>query len=179
MGEQPFKPGIHAAVNHNPLTYKSVLPASINYDIIFLQNLSPANCYAKYVPLNGALPLTLLNFAAANKGLKNVLSWQTSSEINTDYFAVERSENGDEFYGIAKLKSTNYFSINNYRYEDVLNSNAIIYYRLKQTDVDGKYSYSKVISLHQNIESLIQVVPNPASKNCTIYFNAVINMPAV
>ncbi|MEP6467437.1 MAG: T9SS type A sorting domain-containing protein, partial [Parafilimonas sp.] len=154
--------------------YISIQQASDNHDILFLKTAGNGKCYAKYVPFEGVLPLTLLNFNAVNKGSLNIVSWQTASEINTDYFSVERSNDGTNFYEIAKRRTNNLQSINNYTYADAVTSNTDVFYRLKSVDADGKFTYSKIISFHQNNNASFKIIPNPAATNCTIYFNAVV-----
>jgi hypothetical protein len=61
------------ATGHTPTFYQQVLPASNNHDIIFLQYASPATCYAKYVPFDIVLPVTIISFNGVNKGVINVL----------------------------------------------------------------------------------------------------------
>lgn len=161
------------AVNHAPSYYQQVLPASNNHDIIFTQYGNPTLCYAKYVPFNTLLPLKLISFNAVNKGSINLLSWQTTSEINTAYFSIERSEDGKIFNEINKVKSKNGTAINNYNYEDGAISTSDVYYRLKEIDEEGKFTYSNVVAIHQNTNSFLRIVPNPATKNCTVYFNPV------
>lgn len=169
-------PGIGVAVGatgHTPTFYQQVLSASNNHDIIFLQYNSPSTCYAKYVPFYSLLPLNIISFNGVNKGAKNVLSWQTTTEINTGYFSVERSGDGNHFSEIGKVAAKNSVAINNYNYEDAATSNTDVYYRLKETDKDGKVTYSNIINIHQTLNSSLGIFPNPAIKNCTIYFNAV------
>ncbi|MDD3740367.1 MAG: T9SS type A sorting domain-containing protein [Bacteroidales bacterium] len=91
------------------------------------------------------LPVDLAMFTAIcdNKNVK--ISWQTQSEINNDYFSLEKSTNGKDFFEIYKvLGCGNCNFINNYEYID--NSEGTNYYRLKQTDFDGTPSYSEIIS---------------------------------
>ncbi|MEP6467795.1 MAG: T9SS type A sorting domain-containing protein [Parafilimonas sp.] len=144
------------------------VPVSNNHAILML-----SGGFAKYVPLDGVLPLTLISFNAENNGIKNIISWQTAAEINTNYFSVERSKDGINFYEIATQKSNNAPSINNYSYTDAANSDADVYYRLKMMDTDGSFTYSKIVSLPQNNNAFFKIIPNPATANCTIYFDAV------
>jgi type IX secretion system substrate protein len=161
-----------SAVNHSTFNYVSVVHASNNHDILFLKD-ALFYCYAKYIPFNSILPVALLNFTVENNGTKNIISWQTVSEINTNYFSVERSDNRNNFYEIERQKANNSQSINNYAYADAGISHADVYYRLKSVDADGSFTYSKVISIHQNNNTSFKIIPNPAAINCIIYFDAV------
>ncbi len=75
------------------------------------------------------------------------LHWTTASETNNELFTVERSADGFEFLPIANIKgainSTNFI---NYSIKDLNPLNGINYYRLKQTDSDGEFEYSEIIS---------------------------------
>jgi hypothetical protein len=168
-----------AAPNHYPSFYQRVLPVSNNHDIIFLRQNGGGVSFAKRVPLDGVLPIVILNFNAENKGPINALSWQTTSAINANYFSVEKSNDGNNFYEIAKLKTADISSINNYNYEDEAQSNTVVYYRLKQTDADGASSYSKIESIRENFDAIMRISPNPAIKSCTIYFDTPGNNNAV
>ncbi|MBK9402646.1 MAG: T9SS type A sorting domain-containing protein [Bacteroidetes bacterium] len=80
-------------------------------------------------------------------GSKVRLSWSTASEVNNDYFTVERSDKTmDEFNFIDKVNSymNNSNILLNYESWDESPLQGLQYYRLKQTDLDGQYSYSEV-----------------------------------
>ncbi|MFY8189480.1 MAG: hypothetical protein ACOVK9_00835, partial [Bacteroidia bacterium] len=92
------------------------------------------------------------------------ITWQTASETHNDFFEIERKVDAGNFETIGKVDGNgNSKTINNYSYFDIINNNnQSIAYRLKQTDVDGNYAYSKIVNLNQNQnnESSIEVV-NP------------------
>ena len=96
----------------------------------------------------GILPIELSTFTASiNNGLV-VLNWSTLSETNNDYFTVEKSETGQDFHTIGKVNGTgNSLEKNYYSFEDRNAGLNSIYYRLKQTDFDGHYSYSNTVSV--------------------------------
>ena len=112
------------------------------------------------------LPVTILSFTANYVAANNVkVSWSTTDEVNASYFVVERSSNGSDFIDVSQvnaIESTN--PIHNYNVNDQLynvNSN-VVYYRLRIVDNDGKYSYSKIISVKlDQPENSISVYPNP------------------
>jgi len=94
-----------------------------------------------------ALPIELINFEGICKESIINLYWSTSAEINNDYFTVERSYDGHDFdyLGIVQGAGNSPY-INNYQYTD-FNVLAKQYYQLKQTDFDGNFSYSEIISV--------------------------------
>ena len=96
--------------------------------------------------------------------------WETTREINADYYQIERQERGSGlFQTIGKVSANNNASeINKYQFADQqltqLENNREILYRIKQVDVDGKFEYSKTIELVNNIQPFaINVYPNPAT----------------
>jgi extracellular elastinolytic metalloproteinase len=110
------------------------------------------------------LPIELLAFdAKVNPKNQVELDWTTTSELNNDYFTVERSLDGQNFEAIAEVKSKG--DGNTIRYYDALDERpykGTSYYRLKQNDLDGSYSYSKVKAVEINgWNQEVQVVPNP------------------
>ena len=116
------------------------------------------------------LATTWLYFRGKEQGNNVLLNWATGAEINTDYFAVERSLDGRDFTEIGKV-NTKHGANNNYQYLDVnaLKLNADnIYYRLREVDKDGKYIYSNVISFELTPTHIVKVYPNPFSQSLTL-----------
>lgn len=106
---------------------------------------------------NNPLPIELLSFTANCIPLPNGegqgvgLKWTTASEINNDYFSIERSADGVTFENIATIQGAGNSSTQiNYEFADIpplSNEVGAWYYRLKQTDFDGSYSYSPIIAV--------------------------------
>ena len=94
------------------------------------------------------LPVNFLSFAGKNNGNYNFLAWQTAGGINTDYFAIERSDDSRNFEAIDIL-SANVGSAptSSYTFIDQHPLFGINYYRLRQTDNDSTFSYSQIISV--------------------------------
>lgn len=162
---------------HDLLYYKAVLPVADNHDILFLKYGGNGDCYAKYVPFASVLPVTFIAFSAENQSSHTILNWQTANEINTDYFSVERSEDGSRFYEIGTIKAK-HSAMNNYHYEDAVMSDNNVYYRIKETDANGNFFYSKIISLGQRVSSAFRIVPNPVRNQCILYLDAKLNETA-
>ena len=107
------------------------------------------------------LPITLLYFTGTPVRNTNLLKWQTSSEINNDFFTIERSENANEFYPIGTINGAGTSNVSNYyQFIDDSPDNGINYYRLKQTDFDGTYKYSPIIALNNKLDELNIYVNN-------------------
>lgn len=121
------------------------------------------DCTGGGVPCNAVLPIELAAFTAEYLEGKVQLKWSTASETNNDYFIVEKSINGEIFDAIATIQgagNSNY--IRSYNYTDKNINTQANYYRLKQVDIDGKSTYSKVIAVFTDyMGSLSEVYPNP------------------
>ncbi len=135
-------------------------------------------CGYSYTPIGGILPVTLTDFSGkALQNGYNQLNWTTSSEINNDYFSLEKSVDGINFESFATQSGAGN-SNGIIRYLDYDNSEQeITYYRLKQIDFDGNYSYSDIISI-ANSNSAFKIYPNP-SKDGYIKVNNVENVDQI
>lgn len=104
-----------------------------------------------------SLPIELQNFYATVEKNFVMLHWVTSSETNNNYFTIEKSLDSQHFDELAYVDgSGNSNSPNEYNYTDnELSLNA--YYRLKQTDFNGKYSYSEIIQVKSKVENTTNV----------------------
>jgi hypothetical protein len=113
------------------------------------------------------LPIELLYFKATYNGATTDLSWKTASEINNDYFTVERSTDGINFTAVgivgSKAQNGNSTSILDYTLNDPNTAPGVYYYRLKQTDFDFKYEYSSVVvvTITASINFSVELAPNP------------------
>lgn len=94
------------------------------------------------------LPIELLYFKGEPYERYNHLSWSTASEDNNDYFNIEKTIDGVYYHNIARIGGAgNSNTILYYEYDDLDITNEVCYYRLKQTDYDGKFKYHDIISL--------------------------------
>lgn len=115
---------------------------------------------------NFATPIELLAFEGQNEGNFNHLKWITASEINNDYFDLERSADGINFETIGKIKGAgNSSSKLEYDFDDALPIQGVNYYRLKQVDFDGKFVYSQTIEIdnHAEFAYFQNLFPNPSN----------------
>jgi hypothetical protein len=110
-----------------------------------------------------SLPVELISFTGKQKENSVELEWSTVTETNNDYFTVEKSTDGINFIEIKRVDGAgNSTHTLFYSTRDEYPSAGTNYYRLKQTDYDGKYSYSKIISAHYLTEEQgIIIFPNP------------------
>jgi len=113
-----------------------------------------------------AFPVTLSSFTGVKQGSINKLYWTTESEMNNAGFSIERSADGKNFstigYVAAKTENGNSNTPLNYSFNDEKPIAGSNYYRLKQTDRDGKYSYSSLVVLKgEKGFYLSSLYPNP------------------
>ncbi len=109
------------------------------------------------------LPIELLSFTGKNNGNVNELHWITATETNNDYFTLEHSNDAINFTPIATTDGAgNSNKIIQYENND-RNPYNLTFYRLKQTDFDGKETYSEVISVDKQFTELVEIYPNPAA----------------
>lgn len=118
------------------------------------------------------LPIELLNFNAEAKNNKEVeITWQTASEVNNALFTIERSIDGMNWVERKQVTAAgNSSSILNYATTDENSYSGLLYYRLKQIDFDGHFSYStvKTIDFSDLEKSAFILYPNPAQNQITI-----------
>jgi hypothetical protein len=94
------------------------------------------------------LPITLVSFDAKPYQKDVKVSWQTASEIENDYFTVQRSENGTDFSEIARIDGAGNSSHTiNYFTMDTDFNRTVLYYRLKLTSFNGEETYSTIASV--------------------------------
>ena len=123
---------------------------------------------------NFVLPIELSAFNAKCDGNKVTISWTTASESNNNYFEVERSVDGVNFISIERVISQNSNSSIPLNYSTIDNNpiNGKSYYRLKQVDKNGKYSYSSLVittcNANASITPVVSIYPNPATDNIMI-----------
>ncbi len=124
------------------------------------------------------LPITLLSFDAEKQVNSVLLNWVTVSEINNDYFTIEKSMNGIDFVSVGTVKgSGNSTEKNEYNLVDAKPYNGVSYYRLKQTDYNGSFTYSELrVVEYKGKSSNSKIYPNP-SKDGGLYLD-IVNPPA-
>ncbi|MFT4663764.1 MAG: hypothetical protein ACI9XB_000705 [Gammaproteobacteria bacterium] len=116
--------------------------------------------------INSPLPIELLSFTALVKNEHVELNWVTASEINNDYFDIERSVDGINFTSISTINGAGNSTQNLfYSMVDLAPLNGMSYYRLKQTDYDGATSYSslEVVEFIKINNIIFDIYPNPFS----------------
>lgn len=148
----------HLGSSNVRLRFSFVSNASVNADGIYLDDVVVVRTNAMMLPLN------FLQFSGHVRNNSEVfLSWVTDEDDAHDYFMIERSKDGILFEPIGKLQTKP-----PYRFTDKQPVSGVNYYRIQQVDKDGKYKYSKVISVRLTNIVVSQVFPNPASTRINV-----------
>ena len=116
------------------------------------------------------LPIELLNFHAVSINDQFVqLKWETAAEINNDFFTIEKSRDGMHWETALTTKGAgNSDVLLHYEAMDKTPFSGTSYYRLKQTDFDGQYSYSEIKAVKIKRQYQVRVYPNPTRNQLTI-----------
>lgn len=159
--------------------FDTILKASIL--LLFL----PSNTFAQYSGGEGrgdfsagtstpvTLPVTWLSFTAEKLQDRVNLTWSTATEQNTKDFEVFHSVDASHWTSLGHRSAAgNSITTRNYSFVHSApqKNNVYNYYRIKQNDFDGKYSYSKIASIIYNEPGPgILIYPNPVSEVVNIY----------
>lgn len=120
-----------------------------------------------------AAPVELVFFRGKLENEAVVLTWQTATEKDNDYFLVEHSTNGSQFKTLERLTGKGASSAtHNYLFQHWHPSSGANYYRLKQVDFDGKSEYSNIVSIVVGQEEETDIYPNPTAGSVFIKGNA-------
>ena len=127
---------------------------------------SPAGCGTTL------LPIELLEFTGTCIANGVQLNWITATEINNDYFLIEKSNDGYDWEQIAKIKGlVNSYATTKYIHNDYTTQNNLTYYRMSQVDLSGIKTVFKAIDVYcsdKDIKDQILLYPNPSSTELNI-----------
>jgi hypothetical protein len=112
---------------------------------------------------SGVLPIELLFFNASEKGGQVNINWATASELNFDFFDIEKSSDGTTFHSIATVKGNGTTNLrHDYSFTDEKPLIGKNYYRLKSVDFDGYTEYFKIVMVDFDGKKDFSVNPNPS-----------------
>lgn len=156
-----FNQGIGSGTNTGLIT----ITDQIGNDNGTLNGFSLTGSTSNFVSQNTGmmvLPLKWISFTAQKQNNKVLLQWNTGYENNMSGFIIEHSANGNDWKSIGIIQITNN-NIENHQYSYFDNTPAIgtNYYRIKQTDRDGNYSYSETKRVSMNEENSFTLLANP------------------
>ena len=153
-----------------------------NVGSAFAKTVSPALTTFTYLPItigtaSSPLPIELLDFQVTRANNDAKIEWSTASETNNDHFEIERSLDGITYKLAGTEKGAgNSTQVLHYGMTDKdagdLVLNGTLYYRLKQVDYDGKFSYSAVQNVFFSDEGSTLIYPNPTQGDLTINYSS-------
>ena len=124
------------------------------------------------LPTTGELRVQLLNFSAVRDGETTLLKWMTTSEINNDYFEIQRAISNDNFITIGKVQGFgNSNSVKGYKFTDTTPNVGVNYYRLRQVDFDGRATISPIRIVNMDKSQVVSIYPNPTTNEISISLN--------
>ena len=162
---------------------KWVAPINMNVGdvyILVIDNWSESNSpFDLDIDLSGGasldcvpLPIDLMSFTGDATELGNELYWKTMAEINNDYFVIESSVDAGNFSPIGNIDGAgNSVQPIDYYFLDQDPIAGVTYYRLKQVDFDGKFSYSDIVAVKRLSAGEIVLTPNPVKDILNIEIN--------
>jgi autotransporter-associated beta strand protein len=113
------------------------------------------------------LPVTWLTFAGVAEERANTLMWSTASELNNDYFEVQRSRDGASFYAIGQVQGQGTTNVqSDYAFSDDEAPSGTVYYRLQQFDFDGASDFSETVAITRKGNA--GIYPNPFNESLNI-----------
>ncbi|HNJ59194.1 MAG TPA: T9SS type A sorting domain-containing protein, partial [Chitinophagaceae bacterium] len=125
---------------------------------------------------NIILPLNIISFKVNYNAPNAVINWEVQNELQTENYDVEFSINGTEFTKIFTVQAKNIGNANYTQWHNLDNyTQNVFYYRIKQTDKDGKIYYTNIASIKVNRDSKITVAPNPFRNHFSVNYNSVSN----
>ena len=110
-----------------------------------------------------ALPLQFISFTAAPSGKDVQLTWVTDNENNVSHFDAEFSYDGITFTKLTELKAVNNGNRQLYKYMHLSPNAEVLYYRIRQVDLDGKYTYTGSVKVTMGKNKTVKLYPNPAA----------------
>ncbi|MDP4284912.1 MAG: T9SS type A sorting domain-containing protein [Bacteroidota bacterium] len=146
--------------------------ATVNFVYVAIDNFQ----YGNAVPT----PVKLLNFSAQQENKSIRLQWQTAQENNSKSFEIEHSMNTTNWNTLATQPAAgNSAVVSSYSFNDASPTYGKNYYRLKQVDIDGSFTYSNVVSAEWSGTSgtLVEVYPNPVANSFTVDLHQAITRP--
>jgi hypothetical protein len=168
-------------VNQNGIYNGTSIPANsvIAFGIDATDNIygSAELTISGFVPPGGisTLPVSFSSVKATSFDKFVRIDWSTASETHNRYFEVERLQENNTYTSIGTIQAgTNGTSLQEYHFEDKQPLNGTNYYRIKQVDIDGKYSYSGIVQAKWFNDSPtgITVLANPLNNVLQVRLSA-------
>ncbi len=163
-------------LNQDPVSQKEIDRNNAIYYQSGQSNRNPFIDHPEYAFLvwqcTGVVPVTIIDFKSIKSNESIVLKWYATYETNFRLYEIERSTDGINYNKIGEVAGQN---LANYTFSDNnLPVAAVVYYRLKMIDTDGKFAYSKIVTERlKNVYNTI-IYPNPTNNFVNIQLSKVI-----
>lgn len=150
--------------------------ANVSGDEITFNNITLIDGYYTIGTKNASsspLPIELLDFSATCATNGVLLNWSTASEIENDYFIIERSEDGITWNSVGKVDGNGTSTeVHKYVHEDLISTDKVFYYRLVQFDFNGKNRTHKIVDANcgVKVKDELLLYPNPSSTELNALF---------
>ncbi|MEO1450758.1 MAG: PA14 domain-containing protein, partial [Bacteroidota bacterium] len=129
-----------------------------------------------YPAVESSFPVEWLGFDAVVDGGAVLLDWQTGAEVNSDYFVVERSADGENFEALGQQPAAGYSEeARRYQDRDLAPLAGESFYRIQAVDLDGSFSYSEVRAIRLEA-TLIRVYPTPLQANRILQIETLVSV---
>jgi hypothetical protein len=140
---------------------------TINFTVSSNAASTAANRFRIVFRNNAALPVTITQIKAQQKGNDVQVLWNTVNEQNIQHYEVEKSTNAQQFSKIATVAAKTASSSNDYSMVDASIPSGTYYYRLKIVEKNGSYNYSKVVrfTIGKGNINTVSIYPNPIKGN--------------
>jgi hypothetical protein len=164
-----------AGTTANQSTSQS-LTAGTCYEIFFDGNAGAACTFNFLITAPVVMPVSFLDLSATPNGGKMLIEWSTASEQNNKYFTVQRSQDGSTFKDIGQVDGKgNTNTTYHYSFTDETAPGGMLYYRIMQTDFNGKTGYSSIVVVKHAGKfqfGITKLFPSPASEFVTVFLSS-------
>src|SRR5450432_4265756 len=154
-GSVTGSPGINAGTITNPQVNRTGITAATLTNVFYLGSINSTS---------SPLPITLILFTAIPQDGRVKIDWETAAEVNIDYFTIQRSNNSNSWEDIENIAGSGSTNTDmRYTAFDPNPYSGLSFYRLEQTDLDGKKSYSMIRKVNFDSSATIRIYPNPVT----------------
>ncbi|MBX9852229.1 MAG: T9SS type A sorting domain-containing protein [Cytophagaceae bacterium] len=155
-------------ITGNPIKVGNFNYSITNYTVTQL----PCSQMSAAINYNCPLPVTWLEFTGVHTSSGNLLHWSTAEEVNNSHFVVLRSLDAVNFEEIATVSGAgNTSQVSVYSYLDKSAPDGLVYYQIRQVDIDGTSSNSRIISVESEKSFTLSVYPNPNNGVFSVVMN--------
>jgi hypothetical protein len=161
---------ITGSVNNNTAPNTTDYMYFYDWEISTGSTCSCLEVIAKVGTCNSVAPVQLISFTGNLNEGRTILDWVTVTEINNDYFSVERSIDGINFESIARVTGAgNKNGVTLYSFADENTPSGKVYYRLSQFDFNGDHTESSIVTVNNEAIVSLKVAPNPFNNSTELH----------